>query len=361
MVERWENRREGIEHRFVVQEREPGEGLLSVDVAVSGARVRVDVGGTSALLETEAGTSFSYAGLRAWDAQGTRLVAHMVARDGGLALVVDDATATYPVTIDPLITSLVWRTQASLNYGRDVAFADVDGNRKDDLIVGSRQTASLYRSSEVGPATTASFTAQGQGASSEFGHSVARAGDVNNDGFEDVLIFDRRHSAGVPEPRVFLYLGIGTGLAATPAWTVRTGDTSPNLNSTVIAGAGDVNNDGFDDVIIGDPDEGNGLANLYLGGAQGLATAPARVLQAPNGSQQFGITVARAGDVNNDGFDDVLIGAPTDEGRAFLYLGGSAGLAAAPAYGQRLALKISLGSDLGWLEAAMSMRMASMT
>ena len=106
-----------------------------------------------------------------------------------------------------------------------------------------------------------------------------------------------------------------------------------------MATAGDVNDDGYADIIVGAPfmdhgQDNEGLAWLYLGSASGLSTTPARYLESNHAGSRLGYSVATAGDVNADGYSDVLVGAPyweddvTNEGRAWLYLGTARGLEA---------------------------------
>src|SRR5206468_3453732 len=108
---------------------------------------------------------------------------------------------------------------------------------------------------------------------------------------------------------------------------------------TSVAGVGDVNGDGYGDIVVGAPlydafgffDEGR--AFLYPGSASGPATSPAWTADGNKNLAQFGQSVAAAGDVNRDGFADVIIGAPTyDTGRVTLYQGAAAGLEARSAF-----------------------------
>jgi hypothetical protein len=89
-----------------------------------------------------------------------------------------------------------------------------------------------------------------------------------------------------------------------------------------VASAGDVNGDGFSDVIVGAhlfdqrlrPNEG--AAFVYHGSASGLSTTPNWTAESNQGNAQFGVSVASAGDVNGDGFSDVIVGAYMFDQRA---------------------------------------------
>ena len=104
-----------------------------------------------------------------------------------------------------------------------------------------------------------------------------------------------------------------------------------------MATAGDVNGDGYADVIVGAPNYDNGQTDegrafVYHGSASGLSTTANWTAESDQASAYFGYSVATAGDVNGDGYADVIVGAPnydngqTDEGRAFVYHGSASGL-----------------------------------
>ncbi|MBK7876098.1 MAG: FG-GAP repeat protein [Planctomycetes bacterium] len=243
--------------------------------------------------------------------------------------------------------------QASALYAISVGNAgDVNADGYDDILVGGIQwtngqtnegKAWMYLGSPTGPALTESWSVEGNLTNALYGNCVAGAGDVNADGFADVVVGAPTFNGGQSgEGKAFLYLGSAGGLATSAAWTFESNQIDAGLGNPC-AGAGDVNGDGYGDVLVGAPGFDNGQADegrtlVFLGGAAGLALTPAWTVESDQAGARFGTGAACAGDVNGDGYADVVVGAPlydagqSDEGRAFLYLGGASGLATTPAW-----------------------------
>src|SRR5690606_6601105 len=106
----------------------------------------------------------------------------------------------------------------------------------------------------------------------EYASTVAIAGDVNGDGYDDVLVGAPSYDGGQNyEGRVFLYEGSSSGPSTTADWSVESNASGATFG-LALAAAGDVNDDGYDDVIIGAPgySDGAGLAVVYYGASQGF-------------------------------------------------------------------------------------------
>jgi hypothetical protein len=162
-----------------------------------------------------------------------------------------------------------------------------------------------------------------------YGTSVSSAGDVNGDGYADVLAgADKYDNGNYDEGRVVLFSGSPAGLASTPSWTIEGNGEQVYLGSCV-ATAGDVNHDGYSDVLIGLVNyfNGYGRAPVYFGSPTGVPGAPSWIAAGDQPNGWFGYSAAGAGDVNGDGLADIIVGAPaysngqSNEGRAVAYHG----------------------------------------
>jgi len=152
---------------------------------------------------------------------------------------------------------------------------------------------------------------------------------VNGDGFGDVLVGLYNTGTGPHggTGAVEVFFGSATGLVAGPKFT----NPGPaySLWGNRMAGAWDINGDGFDDIVMGDPAYGGNAAQIAFGSAQGpTSITPVSVPAGETGG--FGGTVAGAGDINGDGFMDVLIGSAGSPGAAYVYYGHSTGLSPVP-------------------------------
>jgi hypothetical protein len=296
LVEWYVNSDAGLEQGFTLSERPPGTGALALELALEGATASQQ--GEDLVFAARAGRRLRYGALRASDAAGRALAARFELVSGDrVRIAVDDAAAAYPIAIDPLLK----------------ASAD----------------AQL-------------LSAQG---GSQLGYSVASAGDVNGDGYADVIVGAPFYDHGqTDEGAAFLFLGSASGIASGTPASAATVLESNQANAWLgdsVASAGDVNGDGYADVIVGanqynDGHSGAGAAFVFLGSASGVASggpgAGVAALTSAQADAQLGFSVASAGDVNGDGYADVIVGAPyydggeTDEGAAFVFLGGATGV-----------------------------------
>jgi hypothetical protein len=168
------------------------------------------------------------------------------------------------------------------------------------------------------------LTLHGTEEQEEFGCELANVGDVNGDGCADLLVGASRDLLD-GFGRGHLFFG-GSGFDTIPD-VIFVGEEYIDGFAEALAGAGDLNGDGFDDIIIGARanDEvgwNTGKAYIYFGGA--VVDSIPDVELYPSFGGSFGCRVAGCGDVNVDGYDDVVIGATKNNGgQAFVYFGGS--------------------------------------
>ncbi len=235
------------------------------------------------------------------------------------------------VTVDNIPDVIITGTLITENLGNSVAGAgDVNNDGYGDVIVGA-YTYDVVGGNNSGRAylylggspmnNVADVVFSGLAVNFDyFGTCVAGAGDVNGDGYDDVLISAQENST---RGRTSLYLG-GSVMNNVADVTFK-GEAINNYFGNSAASAGDINGDGYADVIIGafGNTSSTGKAYIYYGGAS-MDTIPDLTVIGEAASDRFGVSVAGLGDVNGDGFGDVIVGAKyggaTDIGRAYLYL-----------------------------------------
>ncbi len=224
---------------------------------------------------------------------------------------------------------------------------DVNGDGYADAIVGSwgayalcsgpsqghtTDQAYLYLGGPSGLGSTAAVTLEGPNPNapccgtqcSFFGGATAAAGDVNGDGYADVLVGTGNVA------KTYLYYGASSGVDPKPV--VLAGGFPTSWSQTVMktAGIGDVNGDGYADIAVGSDAAGLETA-VYMGSAKGIVATPIKLSIAGDFRTPQSVV---GGDVNGDGYSDLLAYNPTggNLGGKFIYLyaGSAAGIATTP-------------------------------
>ncbi len=280
-------------------------------------------------LEADDGSTWNYAGLKAWDARGRELPAELGLRGGDIRLWVETIGATWLITVDPVLTSAstTLTGTASSSFGYSMASADVNGDGYDDAIIGAYTLNStnggfyVYHGSSTGLASAASLTVT-SATYDGLGYDVEGVGDLNGDGYEDVAVVGPYYNSS--SGKAIVYYGSATGLSTANTTTITPSDV------VSVGRLGDVNGDGYDDLGLGGT-SGSGGALVYHGSSRGVPTA------------YNGYTIGRAwedyaalvlgADVNGDGYSDMIVGAPDtsytsfgSNGRVYIYRGSANGI-----------------------------------
>ncbi|MBW2978331.1 FG-GAP repeat protein [Candidatus Woesearchaeota archaeon] len=244
-----------------------------------------------------------------------------------------------------------------------IASGDVNNDGYDDILIGANvnddggsdagKTYLIYGpvSGDIG-LSDADVSFIGENGGDRSGISVA-SGDVNNDGYDDILIGAAyNNDGGSAAGKTYLIYGpvYGNNINLSDADASFIGENSSDVAGWSVA-SGDVNNDGYDDILIGakfNDDGGSTAGKTYL--IYGPVYGDIDLSDADasfigeNGSDESGDSVA-SGDVNNDGYDDILIGAYAND-----YSGSFTGktyLIYGPVYGNNINLSDANASFIG--------------
>jgi hypothetical protein len=266
-------------------------------------------------------------------------------------------------------TSVTWEltvrpgsAPVSLTWG---AMSDGNGDGYGDVVAGDSdaftktQHVYVYLGGPSGPSQVPSSVLGAPAPQLSYANSVASAGDVDGDGFPELLV-------GSPaEDKVYVYAGGPSGWAEPPMTILvqptQGQDAGPTMTSfgQAVSGAGDVNGDGYADVVVGNPNREatvaspvQGGAVVYFGSATGLSPSSAVTLPTSGTSdeQDVGQFVTSAGDVDGDGLADVAIYGglgTTDPQNVLVFMGSATSFGSTPG----ISLQFE-GANTTWMGSA---------
>lgn len=254
---------------------------------------------------------------------------------GSVYIYYGSAAPTLP-TSATLAPTIITGGGIQRSFGTSIALGDINGDGFADMAVGGEQYNAgafngamwIYFGSANGFASQAASTvAQYVGiAGNDYYGGALAMGDLNGDGYQDVVVAARERPG--PTGELYAYLASGSGLSLSAA-TTKTGIGSERLGSSVACA--DINNDGLADVIVGARTSTNGTVYVFHGTGSGFNTTAAATIQGEASGDGLGEGVF-TGDYNNDGYTDVVVQARdrnagfVAQGVVYLIPGSAAGI-----------------------------------
>lgn len=233
-----------------------------------------------------------------------------------------------PITPDGLAKKIIIGPNASGHFGQAISGAeDVNNDGYADVIIGEFNFSTGKGRAYVyfGPVSTSSTTVilTGENTGDNFGYAVSNAGDVNGDGFPDILVGAKGYDNG--RGKAYIYYG-GESMDNIPD-VIFLGENAGDSLGCSVTGGIDFNKDGYDDIAVGANSFNGGTGKVYIffGGRNMDNTAEVSLNGAASGDY-FGGAIDGVPDFNGDGFDDIIAGAKGyngNTGRAYIYYGGS--------------------------------------
>uniref|UniRef100_A0A8C9TV10 Integrin subunit alpha 7 n=1 Tax=Scleropages formosus TaxID=113540 RepID=A0A8C9TV10_SCLFO len=153
----------------------------------------------------------------------------------------------------------------------------------------------------------------GEELASSFGYSVATA-DLNNDGWTDIIVgapnfFDRKAEIG---GAVYVYLNPASHWHQ--ARPIRLNGTHDSMFGLAVTSVGDLDQDGYGDIAVGAPFDGDGKVFIYRGSSSGIDTKTSQVLDGVGvGVKHFGYSISGGLDIDGNSYPDLAVGSLDDQ------------------------------------------------
>lgn len=345
LEQRLRHEERGLSLEYVVANRPKGDGPLRLRYEALGHEHEVQQGVVQ--VRRDGKDVFRWQTFRAWDANQRELDVRVHAKGSTFWMELDDAQATYPITIDPVSTAPFWTqkgVEVGARFGFTVATADVTGDGFADVLVSQQRYSGpesmegrvlMFPGSATGISSTAAWTFEGNQEFASLGSSLAVAGDIDGDGIEDFGVSAPYWSGADPlfeTGQVYVFKGAAT-LGAGPDILLTGATQEANLGYSLAFG--DVNCDGRPDLVSGSPNtrNGDGEVQVFVNTLGGFAAAPSFTFAGDlNLTENFGTDVSLI-NVNGDSdnghaCDDLVVGSPSfagDQGRLSIFPGSTAG------------------------------------